>query len=438
MEGYQKRFEKITETIESEEIREIARNGSNHFSRNRKMPLEDLVICTMAKHGLTTIMELYNYWEKKGSNAMQISKQGYLQQRKKLNYEVFAYLNEEYLKDFYTSGEAKLWNGYVVLAIDGSKAEVPNSNENYEKFGQSSNQHGVSNARALVSGAMDVFNQFILDIEIGCIEKSESELAKENIRRVKDMLGKLPILILFDRGYPSIEFMHYLNTIGVKYLFRLSCNDYIKERAEMRTGDETVPLLHTKPRINKMKIKHPKEAEILNQQPYTEVRLIQETLPSGTEIALMTNLQPQIDTCQIKELYTKRWEIEKGYHTLKNKMKFENVAGKASIYVYQDFWAQIVIYNMIQDVVNAANGHLIQRQSDKPSKYPLRMNIAIGLFKKSLINLFLIEDPSERVKNFRHLQNEIERYVLPKRTQDSHPRKRNVTNKYKNNQKNSF
>jgi len=66
-------------------------------------------------------MELYNYREKKGSKAIQTSKQGYLQQRKKLNYEVFTYLNEEYLKDFNTSGKAKQWNGYVVLAIDGSK-----------------------------------------------------------------------------------------------------------------------------------------------------------------------------------------------------------------------------------------------------------------------------------------------------------------------------
>jgi len=57
MGGYQKRFEKITEIIESEKIREIARNGSNHFSWNRKMSLEDLVICTMAKQGLTTIIK---------------------------------------------------------------------------------------------------------------------------------------------------------------------------------------------------------------------------------------------------------------------------------------------------------------------------------------------------------------------------------------------
>ena len=51
---------------------------------------------------------------------MSILKQGYLQQRKKLNYKVFSFLNAEYLKDFYSSTEPVLWNNYLVLAVDGS------------------------------------------------------------------------------------------------------------------------------------------------------------------------------------------------------------------------------------------------------------------------------------------------------------------------------
>ena len=34
--------------------------------------------------------------------------------------------------DFYHSDEPKLWKGYLLIAIDGSKAEVPNSKENRE------------------------------------------------------------------------------------------------------------------------------------------------------------------------------------------------------------------------------------------------------------------------------------------------------------------
>lgn len=36
-------------------------------------------------------------------------------------------------------------------------------------------------------------------------------------------------------------------------------------------------------------------------------------------------------------------------------MKFESVTGKSTIYVYQDFWSQILAYNMIQDIRKSAD-----------------------------------------------------------------------------------
>ncbi len=134
---------------------------------------------------------------------MKISKQGYLQQRKCLNPEVFSYLNDEYLTDFYNSSKPKLWNGFLLLAIDGSKAEVPNSTENRKNFGQ---------VRTLVSGMYDILNQFYLDIEIVHISASETELAKKDLEHLKYINTSQPVLALFDRGYPSIEFIDFLET----------------------------------------------------------------------------------------------------------------------------------------------------------------------------------------------------------------------------------
>jgi len=49
-------------------------------------------------------------------------------------------------------------------------------------------------------------------------------------------------------------------------------------------------------------------------------------------------------TVQIQRLYSGRWKIEQKYHALKNKTKFESVAGKASVHVQQDLWAQMLAY----------------------------------------------------------------------------------------------
>ncbi len=112
-----------------------------------------MLLCGLSKKGLTTTLERRNYLKEKGDLSMQLSVQGYLQQRKRLNPEIFPYRNLTYLMDFYHSDEPKLWKGYLLIAIDGSKVEAPNSKEHRETFGNSGNQHSkTGQVRALVSG----------------------------------------------------------------------------------------------------------------------------------------------------------------------------------------------------------------------------------------------------------------------------------------------
>lgn len=440
--SYKNRFQKFSNLLAEPELIKHARHkGSNTFCRNRKMPLKDMLLCCLSKKGLTTVFELRNYFKEKEEKTMPLSVQGYLQQRKRLNPEVFSYLNREYLFDFYHSEEPKLWNGYLLLAIDGSKAEVPNSKENRERFGNSGNQHSEQGqVRALVSGVYDILNQFYLDIEIEHISVSETELAKRNLENLKQFHLKQPILLIFDRGYPSIEFIDFLETEGIRYLFRLSSNDYIAERKRMDSPDEEIILEHTYSRLKKIQKKHPERYEQLKKKSGTTVRISSSELPSGNELLLMTNISTDIAAKELADLYYHRWEIEKKYHTLKNKMKLESITGKASIYVYQDFWAQILVYNMIQDIRKSANEEVAETGKQNGSKYTMHTNenVAIGLFKESMIKILLEPEPQKCIKKLGNLQSEMERYVLPIRELPSKERKKNLSNKYCNNQKHSF
>lgn len=311
--SYVQRFQKFSERLMDPELANYARKeGSNTFTRNRKMSLKDMLLCCLSKKGLTTIFELRNYFKQKEAWPMQLSVQGYSQQRKRLNPEVFSYLNSEYLKDFYSSDEVELWNGYLLLAIDGSKAEVPNSTDNRERFGKSNNQPSqTGQVRALVSGMHDVLNRFYLDIGIGHISNSENELAKQNLSHLKEMKLKQSILVLFDRGYPAIEFVGYLESQGIHYLFRLSSNDYTAERTKMTLPDETVLLKHTSQRLMKIRRKHPERYEHMKEKGKTKVRISVLELPSGKDMVLMTNLPTVITPEQLSDLYYQRWEIEK-------------------------------------------------------------------------------------------------------------------------------
>jgi len=288
---YKTRFKNMSDEVKSETILDYARmkDYPNSFTRKRKMPVDDMIISILSRKGLTTSMDISDYFDEKGSEES-VSKQAYLKQRKKLNYEVFSHLNTSYLQNFYEElvPDDDLYKGYVVLAVDGSKAEVPASKENAAAFGSRHSESGV--VRSLVSCISDVFNRFTLDMQLGSIYDSEPELAVANIMRAKEITGDIPIIVLFGRGYPGLKLMNTLDEMGIKYIFRLSSNDYKKERSEMKNDDEMVKLRHTSSRLTKIRKKYPEAAASLAAKKYTMGRIVRGATPSGKEIAFTTNL----------------------------------------------------------------------------------------------------------------------------------------------------
>ncbi len=73
-------------------------------------------------------------------------------------------------------------------------------------------------------------------------------------------------------------------------------------------------------------------------------------------------------------------------------------------------------------------------------KYLIHMNenMAIGLFKEAMLKIILESEEKKRVKKLEELQKEMERHVLPIRELSGKERRKNISNKNKNNQKNSF
>jgi hypothetical protein len=108
--------------------------------------------------------------------------------------------------------------------------DYPNSDEKRSTFGACGNQHCKGVARVLIRSMIDVFNHFFLDLQINSIKTGERGIAKLNIKSAKGIVEDIPEIVVFDRGYPSIEFVNFLEKSNIKYLFRLSPNDYKQER----------------------------------------------------------------------------------------------------------------------------------------------------------------------------------------------------------------
>jgi hypothetical protein len=403
------------------------------------MPLEDMLLCILAKKGLSGVMEVRKYFQSADKEEQTVSKQDYFQQRKKLNPEVFNLLNRNYLKRFYDGPEAKRWHGYLIMAVDGSSGEIPDSKSNRKVYGESANQYGSAVARAKISALHDVFNRFILDIGIDRHDSSEREAAKAHIAALKEITGDRPVLLMFDRNYASLEFMDFIEKAGLKYLIRLHDTDYKAERTGMKCGDEEVELVYTKQRLWQIGQKTPGRAQEMGEKQSMPVRILKTIFANGEAAAFITNLKEGTKG-EILRLYRKRWSIEQKLHTLKNKLKFESVTGKASIYVKQDYWAQALVYNMVQDLITVADRRIAKSAKKKGYKYTMRANenIAIGLFKEQLIRIMLEEDGRQKDVMLRQLVSDMEKNIVPVRKLKSAPRRWKHLNKYKCNQKPSF
>jgi len=207
----------------------------------------------------------------------------------------------------------------------------------------------------------------------------------------------------------------------------------------MGGNDEEVELVYTRARMGHLRAKSPERMRELVKQKSKRVRIIKTKFVNGEDASFITNIK-EGTTAEILRLYRKRWAIEQKYHTLKNKLKFESVTGKASIYVEQDFWAQTLVFNMVQDLITAAECRAAKKARKKRLKYKIRINenIAIGLFKEKFIRLMIEENESRKDEMYRQLTADMERNIVPIRTLKSAPRKWRYFNKYKCNQKPSF
>lgn len=428
----------------SENTRKLCRlEDKNSFSRNRKITFSDILLMTYNKQAKTTSIEIRNYEKNmKGKEKVEYTNEAYLKQRRNLNPEVFKEGNKVYLQNFYESENVIYNKNYLVMAIDGSKFEVPNTPQNRDFFGIQKTQHERQPARANLSTIYDINNNFYLDVQIDKYSSSEKTLAKQNIEKALKILNGKKMIVIFDRNYASLEMFLWLNKHNIKFVIRLVDNFYKNEISQMKTDDEYIYLNHTYPRLQNLRVNYPDETKELEKLKKTKIRCTKIKLPNGNEEKILSNLNfDEFNKKDIKELYKNRWSIETSYNCIKSKLKIESFTGNLPILIKQDIYAQILVYNQLQDMIFTGNRLLKEKLKNRKLKleYKINENIAVGLFKNELIKILLIEDTKESNKQYENLLTEMTNYATAiRKDRPSQPRLFNRANRYRTNMKSSF
>lgn len=371
------------------------RRTPKDFTRNRKLSfsMNILLILSALKHSMQTGIDQFLI----DTDAVfdTYSKQAFSKGRQRILPEAFLELHKKSVEFFYNEADYETYFGHRVLAVDGSKINLPYNRELLDIYGSQKSTNGL--IQSLVSCLTDVMNNVIIDGIMAPFDSSERELAKQNITNSVNMLTDNDI-ILFDMGYPSSELLQFFDKNGSKYIMRCDAtflgkllkthieNDFVTTHKFVKSGITLT------------------------------FRVVRFPISDETTEILVTNILDEFDIADFKQLYNLRWGIEKTYNCIKNKFELESFSGTKPICILQDFYANLMLYNALAMVMYENNKELAKK-GDTETKYIYKTNEnqAVNKIRENLVKAVITENEFERARLFTKIRKQLQKEVVPVR-----------------------
>lgn len=304
------------------------------FTRTRKLPFP--IVIGMVLRMVKTSIQITCNWLGDLMETEPVSKQAFSQARNRLSYTAFEAMHADGIRVNYSMAPKEgLWKGYRIIGCDGSTLRLPESKELAKEFGRWKTREGVTESPpiARISEYTDMTTKLVLSGRIAPCKISEDELARDQLDEVVAKMrkhGQGKMLFVYDRGYPSEDFIQQHLDLEVDFLFRLPRNFnravkgiYASEEAESFLLSEGSPIL----------------------------RVSQFDLKSGERELLLTSLIDYHKFLQedLSSVYHGRWSsMEEGYKRQKVTMQMENFSGKTVEAVKQEYWATLTMGNLVE------------------------------------------------------------------------------------------
>lgn len=353
----------------------------------------------------STALELWNNFSIKNIRTPQqraVSASAMCQARKNLSPELFKLLNDRIIEDWEKVEEKKLWHGYRLFAIDGTKLNLPREliEQGYKTPGEHSHY-----PQGLVSCLYELKDKVPYDFKLAnhCNERRS---AIEHLEVLKK--GDLAI---FDRGYFSFEMLKRYQEKGISTVFRLQKNICYKQIQEFRQGKETDKIViietpeETKEKVNRGQLEISLEA--------VKVRLIKYQKSGKNYIIATTVLSEEISEEEIAELYHERWGIEELYKVSKEIIDVEDFHGKTEQKVKQELYAHFVLITITR---------ILGQTVEKKTKGKINFKNCINIVRQAIEELIFLKTRRFIKKCMLWIMESMARIYQKVRPQRSYPR----------------
>ena len=365
------------------------------FTRNRKQSFHHTIVFMLNFLTKSLSVEIVSFvrFIRQMIGGIEIplfTKSAFVQCRKKIQPEVFKHLSDSLIEEFYTDNDAsvKRWNGFRLLAVDGSRLTLPDTLELVSIYGRIWHQSDNGVVQARFSVLYDVLNRFVIDGILSPLSVGEGSLAYNHLS-----FAKKGDLIIYDRGYPSFGLVAEHFGRGLDFLMRVKTDfsNVVKDFYQSGLSSDIVTI-------------RPGRNLNFADKPYSrdasaQVRLVRVELPGGETEILMTSLldMEKYPDSLFKELYFLRWGIETFYDEVKNKMNIEYFSGYSAHTILQDFYATLFVANIQSLLVGELNDELAKGSKDNKYQYKVNTNLSYGFLKDRVITLFLSNQEMEDI-----------------------------------------
>ena len=406
-------------------------NPNVDFSRNRKIPYENMILSLLTMEGTTLTNELLRQF---GCSATTATSSAFVQQRKKILPIALESLFHDFAAQTFREDN---YNGYKLLAVDGSDIQIPtNLNDEHSLF---ITKEGVKPYNLLHLNAL--YNLLTHTYEDAIVFKRKEAFENKALTEMVDrstIKGK--VIVIMDRGYEAYNNMAHIQEKGWFYLIR------VKDFGQHKTGilhgldlpdtaefDEYIDFNLTRKQTNEMKklfqkkneyrkIAHNKtfdylpskskksDATVLYHLPF---RIVRFPISDNSYEVVVTNLDAtEFPPDSLKKLYGMRWGTETSFRDLKYTIGLLHFHSKKVEYILQEIFASLIMYNFSELITS----HVVIEKGTRKYEYKVNFSVAVHICREFLLKVNIPPD----------IESLIARYITPIRPGRSRPREMKV------------
>lgn len=396
-------------------------NPGSDFTRNRKLNFETFIRLTLSMEGGSIRKELLDYFSFSADTA---TVSAYNQQRSKVRPEAFEYLFHKFTS---TIKKEKFYNGYRLLACDGSDINISRDPKDEDTYFQ--NQPTDKGFNQLHLNAFyDLYNRKYIDSIIQPARKEHE--VKACIDMIDRSTYQKNTILVADRGYENYNVFAHIQEKGWKFVIRVKDKNSNSIISGLKISDEgsfdkEFSLQLTRSMTRKMKLqphiyKYITTAQTLDYLPLGDkgryilnFRVVRFLISENTYETIITNLDTdEFSSINIKEIYSLRWGIETSFRELKYAIGLTHFHAKKMAYIKQEIFARLTLYNFCQAITTNV---VVKQQEKTKFSYQVNFTIAISICKHFLKNKNDIK-PSD-------VEMLIQKNILPIRPGRKDPRK---------------